>query len=281
MQAQQKIWFITGVSGGFGRALAEEAAKKGDIVIGTLRKTEQLAEFEKLVPGKTFAVKMDVTHADEIQQGVEDVLNRFDHIDVLVNNAGYGLFGAVEEVTMEESRAQMETNFFGPLELTKAFLPSMRKRKSGHIIQISSMAGIRSTPGLGIYNASKHALEGFTEALYHEVKPLGIKVTIIEPGPFRTDWAGSSSVTAKTEIKDYSETAGVRVRTIHGYSGRQPGDPVKAADAIIAIANTDNPPLRLPLGKDAITAVREKLQWVEKEINDWEELSLNTAYDSK
>jgi short-subunit dehydrogenase len=173
----------------------------------------------------------------------------------------------------------METNFFGALALTQAFLPYMRERRSGHIIQVSSMAGIKSVPGAGLYNASKFALEGFSEALALEVEPLDIKVTIVEPGPFRTNWAGDSSIRAAKVIDDYAPTAGSRIATINGYSGQQPGDPAKAAKAIIKIANSENPPLRLALGKVAIDAIRSKLRSMEEELSEWEKVGLDTSFD--
>jgi short-subunit dehydrogenase len=279
MQKLQKVWFITGVSGGLGRALAQEVALSGDVVIGTLRKQDQIADFDSLVPEKTFGVMLDVNHPSHFDKVLSTAVLNFGNIDILVNNAGYGLFGAIEEVSLEEARQQMETNFFGALALTQAVLPYMRERRSGHIIQISSMAGIKSVPGAGLYNASKFALEGFSEALALEVQPLSIKVTIVEPGPFRTNWAGDSSIRSSKVIEDYASTAGSRIATINGYSGHQPGDPVKAAKAIIKITNSDNPPLRLALGKVAIDAIRAKLQSMEEEIEEWEKVGLDTSFD--
>ncbi len=279
MQKLQKVWFITGVSGGLGRALAQEVALSGDVVIGTLRKQDQIADFDSLVPEKTFGVMLDVNHPSHFEKVLNTAILNFGNIDILVNNAGYGLFGAIEEVSLEEARQQMETNFFGALALTQALLPYMRERRSGHIIQISSMAGIKGVPGAGLYNASKFALEGFSEALALEVEPLNIKVTIVEPGPFRTNWAGDSSVRSATVIEDYASTAGSRIATINGYSGHQPGDPVKAAKAIIKATNSDNPPLRLALGKVAIDAIRAKLLSMEEEIEEWEKVGLDTSFD--
>lgn len=274
-----KIWFITGVSGGLGRALAHEAALQGDIVFGTLRKPEQVDKFNKLVHGKTFGLELDVNNHERIDSLITHILDQFGKIDVLVNNAGYGLFGAIEEVSMQEARAQMETNFFGALAVTQAVLPVMRRQRSGHIVQISSMAGIRSNPGMGLYNASKFALEGFSEALALETESLDIKVTIVEPGPFRTEWAGASSVRAKKVIDDYKESAGTLIKTINSYSGNQPGDPVKAAKAIIKAIESDHPPLRLALGSTALDAVRKKLASMEKNYREWEAISLDTSFD--
>lgn len=273
------IWFITGVSGGIGRALATHAAQKGHTVYGTLRKTEQLDSFNQLVPGKTFGVLVDVNNNNQVESAIHQIISTHGHIDVLVNNAGYGLFGAIEEVSEAESRAQMETNFFGALAVTKAVLPHMRQNKRGHIFQISSIAGFRSTPGLGIYNASKYALEGFSEALWHEVKPFGIHVTIVEPGPFRTNWAGDSSVRSKLVIDDYKETAGARIRTINAYSGTQPGNPEKAAQVILNAYESNFPPLRLPLGQPAIDGMLEKCEWVKRDIDSWSSISSKTDFE--
>ena len=279
MITSSRIWLITGVSGGLGRALALEAAQNGDIVFGTVRKPAQIDEFNDLVHGKTFGIQLDVNEHDRIAPIVTHIIDQFGRIDVLVNNAGYGLFGAIEEVSMAEARAQIETNLFGALAMTQAVLPEMRNQKSGHILQISSIAGLSANPGLGIYNASKFALEGFTEALALETKPLNIRVTLIEPGPFRTDWAGASSARAAKIIPDYDSTAGERIRILKVISGKHPGDPVKAAKAIITIVNTDSPPLRLALGKIAVDVVRNKIRLLETDLDQWEELSVNTGFE--
>ena len=274
-----KIWLITGVSGGLGRALAQQAALEGNIIFGTLRKASQIEEFNQLVPGKTFGLEMDVNNHHRMEIIISHILGQFEQIDVLVNNAGYGLFGAIEEVSMEEARMQMETNFFSALALTQAVLPVMRRQHSGHIVQISSMAGIRSNPGMGLYNASKFALEGFSEALALETEHLNIKVTLVEPGPFRTLWAGASSIRSKKVIEDYNQTSGEMIKLINDYTGTQPGDPVKGAKAILKAVNSKNPPLRLALGKIALEAIRKKLVSLEKNYNDWEEVSLDTSFD--
>jgi NAD(P)-dependent dehydrogenase (short-subunit alcohol dehydrogenase family) len=279
MITSSRIWLITGVSGGLGRALAIEAAQNGDIVFGTLRQPDQIDLFNDLVHGKTFGIQLDVNKHEQIGPILTHIIDQFGKIDVLVNNAGYGLFGAVEEVSMNEAREQMETNFFGALAVTQAVLPIMRTQRSGHIVQISSIAGISSNPGLGIYNASKFALEGFTEALALETKNLNIRVTLVEPGPFRTDWAGSSSVRSRKIISDYDSTAGERIRSINGISGKQPGDPVKAAKAIIRVVAADKPPLRLALGKIAVEVIHNKIRLVEKELGEWEELSAGADFE--
>lgn len=276
---ESKIWIITGTSKGIGLHLLEEAAKKGYIVIGTVRKEEDLNKINNIIPGKTFGYLLDVNNHERVKKVVDEIYNKFKRIDVLVNNAGYGLFGAVEEVNMVEARQQMETNVFGALAVTQAVLPYFRKQKSGHVIQISSIAGISSTQGLGIYNASKYALEGFSEALYKEVSPLGIHVTIVEPGPFRTEWAGASMKYAKKTIEDYQSTSGEIKKLLEQRNGNQPGDPIKAALAIIQAVETKNPPLRLALGKWAVEGIENKIKLLEKDLNEWRKVSIDTAFD--
>jgi short-subunit dehydrogenase len=278
MATQNKVWFITGVSTGFGRQLAAEAAKLGNTVIGTVRKQEQLEEVNALVKEKTFGYLLDVNDHTQVNEVITAVLQKFGKIDVLVNNAGYGLTAAVEEASMDEVRAQMETNFFGALAVTQAVLPIMRKQKSGHIIQISSQAGVSANPALGIYNASKFALEGFSEALYKEVLPLGIKVTLVEPGPFRTAWAGASMKFAAKHIADYDETAGKIKQMLANINGNQPGDPVAGAHSIIKVVESDNPPLRLALGKIAVETLRKKADWIKQEVDAWEQVSVDADF---
>jgi NAD(P)-dependent dehydrogenase (short-subunit alcohol dehydrogenase family) len=279
MNTSNRIWLITGVSGGLGRALAKEAAMQGEIVYGTLRKPEQIAAFNELVPGKTFGIQLDVNNHEQIKSVVEQIITQSGRLDVLVNNAGYGLFGAIEELSMEEARMQMETNFFAVLAMTQAVLPILRKQRSGHILQISSMSGLRANSGTGLYNASKFALEGMSEALALELQPLNIRLTLVEPGPFRTDWAGSSSVSAKNKIEDYELSSGARLRLLQSTSGKQPGDPAKAAKAILMAVNSEHPPLRLLLGKVALDAVRDKFRTVEEEFSKWEDISLGTSFE--
>lgn len=279
MNKTSRIWLITGVSGGLGRALANEAALNGDIVFGTLRKPEQIQVFNDLVPGKTFGLELDVNNQAQMQSVVQHILDKHNRLDILVNNAGYGLFGAIEELSMEEARMQMETNFFAVLALTQAVLPVMRKQRSGHIVQISSMSGLRANSGTGLYNASKFALEGMSEALALEVQPLNIHLTLVEPGPFRTDWAGASSVSAKNKIADYEQSSGTRLKLLQGSSGKQPGDPAKGAKAILLAINSSQPPLRLVLGKVALDAIRDKFKTVEEEFSKWEDISLNTSFE--
>jgi short-subunit dehydrogenase len=279
MSNDQKIWFITGVSSGLGRALAEYVARMGDIVMGTVRKEHQREEFNSLVIGKTFGMRMDVTNSREIEESVTSTLNLHGRIDILVNNAGYGLLGAIEEVDISEAREQMETNFFGLFLMTKAVLPIMRRQRSGHIVQISSAAGFKAAPGMGLYNASKFAVQGFSEALAKEVIPFNIKVTIVEPGPFRTEFSGTSSKRAAKVIDDYSQTSGELIDIIYKYHGKQDGDPRKAAEVISLAVKSNHPPLHLPLGAFAVEEIQSKIQSVEEDISNWKESILGTSFN--
>lgn len=272
-------WFITGVSSGFGRALAEAVLAKGHTVIGTVRQEAARASFEALAPGRAHAVIADVTDEAGVHRAVDDVVAKHGAIDVLVNNAGYGLEGAVEEVSLEQVRNQFEVNVFGAVAVIQAVLPHMRKARAGHIINITSMGGLTAFPGVGIYNGSKFALEGISEALAKEVKPLGIKVTIVEPGSFRTDWAGRSMVHAEEPIADYEQTAGAFRQSLAQRNGRQGGDPRKAAAAIILVTEANEPPLRLLLGPDALRFVGEKLGVQQAEILKWASVSAATNFD--
>lgn len=279
MNTGQQVWLITGVSGGLGRALAAAVAQAGHLALGTLRREDQIAAYEAIRPGFTRGVLLDVNQHASVQQQVDALLSEYGRIDVLVNNAGYGLFGAIEETDMDEARAQMETNFFGALAMCQALIPSMRKQRSGCIIQISSIAGFRGTNGLGIYNASKFALEGMSEALAQELQPFGIRVMLVEPGPFRTAWAGSSSIRTRRIMSEYEETAGVRIAQIQGYNGQQPGDPDKAAQVIMEAAASEHPPLHLPLGPLAIEGFRVKMKQLEADIAAWESRAADTSFD--
>jgi NAD(P)-dependent dehydrogenase (short-subunit alcohol dehydrogenase family) len=263
-------WFITGVSSGFGRALAEAALAKGHKVIGTVRQETAKAPFEALSPGNAAAVVLDVTDEAGVHTVVDEVVQHHGRIDVLVNNAGYGLEGAVEEVSLDQVRDQFEVNVFGPVAVMQAVLPHMRKQRSGHIINVTSMGGLTAFPGVGIYNGSKFALDGISEALAKEVKPLGIKVTIVAPGSFRTDWAGRSMVHVEKPISDYEPTAGAFRRSLAERNGRQGGDPKKAAGAIITVTEASHPPLRLVLGPDALRFVGDKLGALQAELLKWE-----------
>ena len=272
-------WVITGVSTGFGRALAEAVLAKGHRVIGTVRQEEAKQEFEKLKPGHAHAVLLDVTDDKAVHRVIGEIAKSTSGIDVLVNNAGYGFEGAIEEASLDQIRHQFEVNVFGAVSVIQAALPDMRRRKSGHIVNITSMGGLTAFPGVGVYNGSKYALEGISEALAKEVKPLGIKVTIVEPGSFRTDWAGRSMLHVDKTISDYDATAGAFRKSLAERNGHQGGDPKKAAEAIIAAVEAEQPPLHLLLGPDALRLVGEKLGALQAEILKWAPISGATNFD--
>lgn len=275
---ERRIWFITGVSSGLGNALIRAVVQSGDFAIGTFRQQEQVDAFNQGHVDKAFAIKMDVTNSYEVRKGIETISNKFGKIDVLVNNAGFGFAGGIEEASMSEVRSVFEANFFGTLQVTQAVLPIMRQQKSGHIIQISSHGGFKAMAGFGVYNASKFALEGMSEALAGELTPLGIRLTIVEPGPFRTKFAGEGFGIAERKIEDYQLTAGVFRERIKGVDGKQEGDPHKAALAIIQVVNAESPPLRLPLGKIALATISSKLAHVQKDLDNWSELAANAVH---
>lgn len=272
-------WLITGVSSGFGEALARAALQRGDQVVGTVRNPEKMAAFEALAPGRAHAVLLDVTDATAIGPAVARASALAGGIDVLVNNAGYGFVGAAEEASLDEIRRQFETNFFGLVQVTRAVLPQMRERRSGRIINLSSGAGQIASPGLGYYAASKFAVEGFSEALAGEVAPLGIRVSIIEPGGFRTQFSGGSYAQAAARIADYDATAGRMRAGFEQFHGHQPGDPEKAAQVMLQLTDMAAPPLRLVLGGDMLPRVRSKLQGMIDELDRWAELSLSTEFE--
>jgi NAD(P)-dependent dehydrogenase (short-subunit alcohol dehydrogenase family) len=272
-----RVWLITGVSTGLGRAIAQTALREGARVFGTVRQPVQQAAFDALTPGRARATLLDVTSPSDVRRAVDEAVAWGGTIDVLVNNAGYGALGAVEELTDEEIRRQFETNVFGVLAMTRAVLPVMRRQRRGRIVQISSVSGIVAPAGVGIYCASKFALEGFSESLAAEVAPLGINVTIVEPGAFRTDWAGRSLVWA-TEHSAYAETVGQMRERMKDWSGRQPGDPDKAAQAIVDLTSMTNPPLRLPLGADAVDRIRRKLESQLAALTEYESVARSTGF---
>ena len=271
-------WVITGVSTGFGRALAEAVLAEGHRVTGTVRKEKDREAFAALNPGQSHAVILDVTDEKAVHRVIGEVA-KASPIDVLVNNAGYGFEGAVEEAPLGEVRRQFEVNVYGAVSVIQAALPHMRVRKAGHIVNITSMGGLTAFPGVGIYNGSKYALEGISEALAKEVRPLGIKVTIVEPGSFRTDWAGRSMVHVERTIADYELTAGAFRKSLAERNGKQGGDPRKAAYAIIAAVEAAQPPLHLLLGPDALRFVGEKLGNLQAEILKWAPISGSTNFD--
>ncbi|MTV40154.1 oxidoreductase [Duganella radicis] len=275
----KKVWFITGASRGFGVLTAQKALERGDFVVATARDpqavTAALGEHPNLL-----ALRLDVKLEAQAVVAAQQAVARFGRIDVLVNNAGYGLLGAVEEANAEEVRALYETNVFGLLNVSRAVLPVMRKQGSGHVINISSVGGYSSYAGWGVYGSTKFAVEGLSEAMAMELEPLGIKVTVVEPGFFRTDFLDVSSLVATRErIDSYAATVGAMRDFAAGANHAQPGDPLKLAGALLQLADSDTPPVRLQLGSDTVQRVRAKNQFVEKEMAEWLDVALSTDHD--
>lgn len=280
MTADVKTWLITGVSSGLGAALAEAVLARGDVVIGTVRQKEQLAAFQALKPGSAHAVQLDLRDYGHVLEVIGWAAEQHGGIDVLVNNAGYGLVGALEEVSENEAREQMETNFFGALAATQAVLPAMRRKRWGHVVNITSMAGFMGIPGMPLYSASKFALEGLGVALAAEAGALGIRVTNVEPGALRTRWAsGNAIVRSQRVIEEYQQTAGAVRSGITKMDGKQDGDPAKAALAIIAAVDAERPPLHLPLHPSALSAYRDTLGKTLEQLDEWQDVSEGILYD--
>lgn len=277
---KNKIWFITGISSGLGKAIAQTVMEKGDFVIGTFRNQDQADDFNNQYKNSGYGLKVDITKSDEIKNAFNRIKEKFGRIDVLVNNAGFGFAGAIEETSIKEVRAVFEANFFGTLEVTQTALPMLREQKSGHIIQISSHGGIKAFAGFGIYNASKFALEGFSEALSAELAPLNVKVTMVQPGPFRTGFANTAFQQAEKHIADYDTTAGAFRERMKQVDGKQEGDPNKAAQAIFDLAHSENPPLRLPLGKIALGTIAAKLDSVKNDLENGRNIAENAVFAS-
>ena len=277
----QKVWLVTGASRGIGAEIAKAALAAGDKVIATARKVKGLKG--SLGGGDNiFAVKMDVTKEKKVKQAVDEALEHFGRIDVLVNNAGFGLLGAVEEASAEEVEEIYGTNVFGLLHVTRAVLPAMRQQRSGHVINISSVAGYRSAAGWGLYCSTKFAVEGISEALHEELAPLRIHVTVVEPGYFRTDFLDSSSLRdTETSIADYAEMVGKLREFATGRNHQQAGDPKKLGEALVQLVNAPEPPLRLPLGTDALEWIAAKNKFVEEETAKWKALASSTDFDEK
>jgi NAD(P)-dependent dehydrogenase (short-subunit alcohol dehydrogenase family) len=273
-----RVWFITGGSSGFGLSIATAALERGDRVVATARRAESLDDLVASAPDRVLALALDVRRADQIGSSVAAAFERFGGIDVLVNNAGYGSVGAVEEIDMDDLRDLMDTMFFGAVELTKAVLPHMRKRGSGAIVQMSSQGGQVTFPGYGAYCAAKYALEGISEALAAEVAPLGIRVLIVEPGAFRTGLLGARMHRSR-EIPAYADTAGATRAAAAAMDGTQPGDPRKLAAAILAALDDPGAPLHLALGADAVEAIRAAQDRRRADLEAWEEMSRGTALD--
>jgi len=274
------VWFITGCSTGFGRSLAEAVLARGWRAVVTARDAARVADLVAGSGERGLALSLDVTDAAQVAAAVDAARQRFGRIDVLVNNAGYGYQSTVEEGDDAEIRAQFEANVFGLFALTRAVLPAMRAQRSGHVINITSVAGLVGFPGSGYYAASKHAVEGFTDALAAEGAPIGIRATCVEPGPFRTDWAGRSLKQTPVRIDAYADTAGARLDQTKGYSGTQPGDPARAAAAMIALAEEATPPRHMVLGKFGMDAVTGRLEERLAEIEGRRAASLATDFPS-
>ena len=272
------VWFITGCSTGFGHELAKLVLARGWRAAVTSRDEARVAGLARDAGDRALALSLDVTDAGQIRAAVQATEARFGAIDVLVNNAGYGYQATAEEGEDAEIRAQFEANVFGLFALTRAVLPGMRARRRGHILNITSVAGFVGFPGSGYYAATKHAVEGWSDALAAEVAPLGIKVTCVEPGPFRTDWAGRSLRQTPNRIADYAETAGKRLKATAEASGSQPGDPARAAEAMIRVAESKDPPRHLVLGAFGIEAVTNKLKATLAEVEAWRDTGLATDF---
>ena len=270
----EKVWLITGCSTGFGRELAKYVLSKGYKAAVAARNTDDVGDIVAGNENNAVAIKLDVTKKEEIKQAVEKTLQKFGRIDVLVNNAGIGYFGAIEESEDAAVRNMFDINVFGLANMIQETLPVMRAQKSGHIVNIASIGGLVGFPAVGFYNATKFAVDGLSESLAKETAPLGIKVTIVAPSGFRTDWAGRSANNSPVVIDDYATTAGKNKSDIRGYSGNQPGDPARAAQAIVKAVEAENPPMRLLLGAGALKGARIKLEQLKKDFDTWEETTL-------
>jgi len=270
----KKNWYITGISRGFGKVLSTELLNMGCSVVGTVRASSSELKHDCL-----HVQTLDVTKPNDVRDSLKDAQNYLSTIDVVVNNAGFGVLGAVEEVNLEEAKHVFETNVFGTLNVIQAALPYLRKQKSGHFVNFSSVGGFSALPGFGIYCASKFAIEGLSEALAEEVKPLGIRVTIVEPGAFRTDFlSGHSLLRTTTSISDYKDSSGQTRQWADQAHGKQPGDPVLGMKALIQAINESEPPLRLPLGADAIERMKKKIADVEADIQRGESVARATGF---
>ena len=275
------VWMITGVAGGLGKAIALAALARGDTVAGTVRKAAELDRFENLAPGRAFGYLLDVTDEAALHAAAADIESKtaaLGGIGVLVNNAGYGLVGAVEEASLAEARAQFDVNVFGPLAATQAVLPAMRQRRGGRIINISSVSGVATWGGTGIYCGSKFALEGIMQTMAQEVAEMGIKVINVEPGGMRTDYAGRSAIKAVRHLADYDGLARDAERTMAAHNGHEPGDPAKIAQVVLQMADHPTPPLQLLLGADAVLYATQKQAQSQAELGQWISTSLSTGF---
>lgn len=276
MQKEKRVWFVTGTSTGFGRQLVEQLISENELVVATARNIDKISDWSN--KPNVLIETVDVTIPSQIEKAMQQAVDRWGRIDILVNNAGWGYFGSVEETDDQKVRQMMETNFWGVSNATRSVLPIMRKQESGYIINLSSIAGLLGTPSLGYYNASKHAVEGLMKSLLKEVSPLGIKITNIEPGPFRTDWAGRSHLSAPQTISAYDATAHKRTQTIEGFSGEQKGSPALVAKAIIKLSQLKNPPLHFLAGKDAFNRFQEEIEQEKIDFDNFKEDSTHLDY---
>ena len=275
-QKQQRTWFVTGCSSGMGRAIAEALAKHTDRAVITARSVEQIRDLEASAPGRVLALPMDVADEGSVKTAVEAAIRAFGKIDVLVSNAGVGLYGAIEECSNEEVERLFRTNVFGALNVLRAVLPGMRERRSGHIFAMSSIGGVRGGPGLGTYNGSKFALEGLMESLDYEVGSMGIKVVILEPGVFKTDFRLRSIAQSARTIPDYQSSSGKRREIMQAGYPVEAGEPAKAAELLIRLVETEpDLPLRLPIGADCVAAVKKRLASIGADLEKWESVSLS------
>jgi NAD(P)-dependent dehydrogenase (short-subunit alcohol dehydrogenase family) len=272
------VWLITGCSTGFGREIALCALQQGARVAVTARRAESVADICALYPERALAIALDITDPGQREAAFQATLKHFGQLDVLVNNAGYGYVAAIEEGDESDFRAMFETNFFATLAMTRLVLPYFRERRCGRIINNSSQAGLMANPGTGFYSASKHALEGVMEALGKEVASLGIQVVTIQPGAFRTDWSGRSMQRSGQRIDDYAESVGARLDMIAAIDGKQPGDPVRAAQVFVDLATMDDPPAQLVLGTGLLQSYRERLTQIQARLQDWEAVSVSAEY---
>lgn len=274
-----KVYMITGCSSGFGRALAKAVLDRGDQVVLTARRVERIADLAEQYTDQTLAVRLDVTNPSDREKVFSQTKQRFGRVDVLVNNAGQGSLGAFEEFSSDQIRRHFEVNSFGVFEMSRAALPIMRQQRSGHILNITSVGGVASMGGFALYCATKFAVEGFSEGLRDEVKPLGIRVTLVEPGAFRTNFAGEANMRPASAIEDYQPLIEPIRQYLYGSNGQQPGDPHKAALAMIDVVESENPPLRLMLGVDAYSFWEQKNRALQQDLAKWRRVGEDTAFD--
>ena len=276
-ESEDRVWLITGASSGLGRALAEAALERGERVVATARDLQSVRELERDHPDRALAVELDVTDSAAAESAVDKAVERFDRLDTVASNAGFGLFGALEELRDDELRREFDTNVFGAVNVIRAALPVMRSQRSGHIVQISSLEGVApALAGETAYAGTKFAIEGICEALAKEIAHLGIRVTIVEPGPLRTDFADGATVEPPAAA-DYEESVGGALEWFQDLAGKQPNDPARVAEAVMQVVDSPDPPLRLALGVEAIEAIRVKLDGQNAELDAWEDLGASTA----